>query len=1165
MSLPKFKIYSSSAGSGKTYTLTKEYLKLALQTDNPYYFRRILAITFTNDAANEMKERILKALRALADDGDLPEREKAGNDALLAQITQEMNEAIGHPVGSQPANNRYERPVSGNPEEDAPDNYVTEDLIRRRAGQTYRKIIHQYSDFSVCTIDSFVNRIVSAFTEELDIPFNYEVDTDTHTLLNAAIDRLLDKVGREEFAPLTEAMEAFALEKAEEGRNWNRLPDELADFGRHLFNEQVFASVGKVKDLNTQDFLRLRQQLSFHNAEVERCLREKAHQALRLMNTHGLTPKDFFQGDRGIGGFWTKWAGKLDLATAPNSYVQKTILEDAWYGGKAPASQRAAIEAIKAELAECFHCIEDIRTGVAAKYGLFQQLMPAFYKLSVLNQIREELKDVQREKNTIHVSDFNKTILDIVLREPVPFIYERMGERYNHILIDEFQDTSVLQWTNLMPLIENSLGSAHFNLAVGDAKQAIYRWRGGEMEQIVYLHQQQPEKLLARRTHPQLVDRYATIRPHLAPARLNTNYRSASEIIAFNNAFFRAVANDHPYDLLGSIYDQDFEQELPPNARHGGHVQVTFLDKTESEAGETSYEEETMRAVLRTIEEAQRAGYELKDIAILNRKNEHGRRIAHFLKERGFDIISQDSLSLRFSDAVNLLIAVLKVVHTPDNRLAKYEALYLFHRIVRRQIPDNSLNEQIRTVVERGDAKLFYDHFAENGYPVQFFRLQQANLYEIVEKLIDTFRLFDQPRQAEYLFRFLDVVLEFSVKQTNRLADFIGYWERKKDLSINTPRSLNAVTLTSIHRAKGLEYPVIILPFADWSLTPVWNSAMWVDLEEVDFDELTVGADPLANAPGKKLHAASVQIVKSLVNTAVHPQYIREWERTFIESLNMLYVALTRPKDRLYILAKNHDPRSNNYRDCVSHLFYRFLQEKGLWQEGVSTYVWHEGVPKSLPSVVNPADSVLELGRIIVHDQNDRLRLSRSASRLFDLDTFEKHRDWVRKLYDIVTRVRHAGEVDKVLRLLVGEGLFDKSEAVRLKERVEQLISHPRLQPLFAQGLRVDLGREILFSATAAVAKSDNPLSATAAVAGSGIPPGGPSLGGAESKSQEVIKPDRVVWQGSRPTIVDYKTGSPEPWHQEQMERYAVLFARMGFRVAEKWLVYLEEGSVLSG
>ncbi|MBC7923401.1 MAG: UvrD-helicase domain-containing protein, partial [Ferruginibacter sp.] len=1004
----------------------------------------------------------------------------------------------------------------------------------------------QYSDFAVCTIDSFVNRIVSAFTEELDIPFNYEVDLDTHTLLNAAIDRLLDKVGREEFAPLTEAMEAFALEKAEEGRNWNRLPDELADFGRNLFNEQVFASVGKVRDLNTQDFLRLRRQLSFHNAEVERCLREKAHDALRLMDAHGLTAKDFFQGDRGIGGFWTKWAGKIDLAAAPNAYVQKTIREDAWYGGKALASQRAAIEAIKAGLAECFHCIEGIRTGAGAKYVLFQQLMPAFYKLSVLNQIREELKDIQRDKNTIHISEFNKTILDVVLREPVPFIYERMGERYNHILIDEFQDTSVLQWNNLLPLIENSLGSAHFNLVVGDAKQAIYRWRGGEMEQIVYLHQQQPEKLLAmNRTHHQLVDeRYASIRPHLTSARLNTNYRSASEIIAFNNAFFRSVANDHPYDLLGSIYDQHFEQELPADARHGGHVQVTFLDKTGSEAGETSYDEETMRAVLRTIEEAQRAGYDLKDIAILNRKNEHGRRIAHFLKERGFDIISQDSLSLRFSGAVNLLIAILKVVHIPDNRLAKYEALYLFHRIVRRQIPDNPLNERIRAVVESGDAGLFYDYFAGNGYPVQF-RLQQANLYEITEKLIDTFRLFDQPQQAEYLFRFLDVVLEFSVKQTNQLADFLGYWEQKKEsLSINTPRNLNAVTLTSIHKAKGLEYPVVILPFADWSLTPVWNSAMWVDLEEVDFDELTVGADPLANLPGKKLHAASVQIVKSLVNTAVHPQYIREWERTFIESLNMLYVALTRPKDRLYVLARNYDARNSGYRDCVSHLFYRFLQEKGLWQEGVSAYVWQEGVPKPPSPGENAADSVLELGRIIVHDQSDRIRLSRSASRLFDLDTFEKHRDWGRKLYEIIIRLRHAGEVDKVLRSLVGEGLFDKSEAVRLKERVAQIISHPRLLPLFAEGQRVDLGREILSGG----ALTDGAL-----------------LGNVGSKSREVIKPDRVVWQGSRPTIVDYKTGSPETWHREQMERYAALFARMGFRVAEKWLVYLEEGNVVGG
>ncbi|MES2733102.1 MAG: UvrD-helicase domain-containing protein [Bacteroidota bacterium] len=1106
---PKFKIYSSSAGSGKTYTLTKEYLKLALKTDSPFYFRRILAITFTNDAANEMKERILQALRNFSDDSDLSEKEKAKSDAFLAEVMQEMNE-FGNPSGAFDT--------------------VTEEILRLRAGQTYKKIIHEYADFAVCTIDSFVNRIVSAFTEELNIPFNYEVDMDTQTLLNAAVERLLDKVGREEYSQLTEAMEAYAQEKAEEGRNWNQLPDELASFGRNLFNEQVFSSVSKVQDLNVLDFMRIREQLTRHNAEVERCLRVKAQQAIQLIAANGLTNKDFYYGDKGIAAFFGKWNGtKMYFADTPNSYVRKTIEEDIWYTGK--STQREVIDLIKSELAECFHCIENIRGETGAKYSLFQQLLPAFYKLSVLNQLKQELREIQRDKNTIHISDFNKTILDIVLREPVPFIYERMGERYNHILIDEFQDTSVLQWTNLLPLIENSLGSAHFNMAVGDAKQAIYRWRGGEMEQIVHLYQQQPDQLMAmNRTHNELVEeRYFGISQYLTPAQLRTNYRSTQEIIAFNNAFFRAVADFSHFDrpLLASIYDADFEQELPAEPKVGGHVQISFLDKVEGPEEEIFYEQVMMQAVLQTIEEAERAGYEWTDIAILSRKNQEGKDIANFLKEHGYDIISQDSLSLQFSDAVNLLVALLKVVHNPENKLAKYEALYLFSRIIVREIPDNVVNEHIRTVVESGEPQLFYDYFVDKGFFIEAFRLQQIGIYEITEKLIDTFQLFAKARQAEYLFRFLDVVLEFSTKQSNQLADFMAYWEQKKDkLSINTPRNRRAITLTSIHRAKGLEYPVVIIPFADWSLTPMRNAAMWVDLEDIQYDELTLLSDD-EHTLDKRLSSSSVSIISALGDTPLQEQYQREMERTYIESLNMLYVAMTRSINRLYVLAKRNDFTKANYRNGVSYLFYRFLQEKELWKEDTCTYVWCEGAEKPPKTESLPDENILELTHIISHDKTDSARLSRSASRLFDLDTFEKKKDWGHKLYDAISRLRHAGELDKVLRMLVSEGMIDKTESAQLRTQIQQLISLPELKAFFEEGLRVDLCREILL------------------------------------RGKEVLKPDRVVWKGSRIIIFDYKTGSPELWHRDAMEKYEESFTKMGFQQIEKWLVYLEDGKVI--
>jgi ATP-dependent helicase/nuclease subunit A len=277
-----FKIFSSSAGSGKTYHLTKEYLKLALQSDNPSYYRSVLAITFTNDAANEMKERILSALRLFIEE-HLDERARAKSEALLQAITQEIRQ-------------EYDQP-----ETDA-------ETIRRRARKAFEQILYNYSEFSVSTIDAFVNKVVAAFTRELDIPYNFEVDLDTTTLLNNAVSLLLDKVNNgPENGLLAQTLEHYALEKAEEGRSWNNLPAELAGFAAHLLNEQVYEAVTELQKLSLEDFRKIRQELYAQKKQIEQTVLAAAQQAIDLFAAHQVEPAHLHQKERGIYGFFNKY------------------------------------------------------------------------------------------------------------------------------------------------------------------------------------------------------------------------------------------------------------------------------------------------------------------------------------------------------------------------------------------------------------------------------------------------------------------------------------------------------------------------------------------------------------------------------------------------------------------------------------------------------------------------------------------------------------------------------------------------------------------------------------------------------------------------------------------------------------------------------------------
>ena len=1107
------KVYSSSAGSGKTYTLTKEYLKLALHTPDPSYYRTILSITFTNDAAAEMKERILHALRSLQPENGTDLKEKRKAEELLQAITNELNQEYpGH-------------------------NYTTE-LLRIRAKEVFIQILFHYADFAVSTIDSFVNKVVQAFTRELNIPFNFEVDLDAATLLNTAVAMLLDQVKDGEGNLLANTLEQYAEEKASEGKSWNSLPTELAEFGQNLLNEQVYEAVLSLQKLKLDDFRKIRTELQKKLKTIESEIQTVAKEGTDLIQNAGIPAEAFANGKLGIPSYFEGLVKEVDLEK-PYAYAHKTFASGKFYSGKASALDKANIDGISGGLTDCYNRIEAIKNERGSEYTLIKEMIPNLYKLSVLNELEKCMQEIKKDKNLVHISEFNKKITDIVLHEPIPFIYERLGEKYHHILIDEFQDTSALQWNNLLPLIDNTLAGGHFNLVVGDAKQAIYRWRGGDLEQILHLYKRQTENLYENRRNEEILsERYQSVDHSLRPQNLNTNYRSDTQIINFNNELFRFIA-DHKgreFETLQGIYDETFPQIAPSHKNEkGGLVQVIFasdedpnfeLDLQNGNRTETlfegydheqiiTYSESNFDITLQLVKQALNDGYSLKDIAILSRRNANSREIATFLKEKGYAIISSDSLSLQNAEVVNLLIALFRIFNRPDDGLARAEALGLIYKIVLEEPVNSRVTEEIAAVADDARSEIFFNKVRALGYDLKEKETGNLSLYELTEKLIRILDLLGKNNECEYLFRFLDLVMEYSLNNSNNLANFLQYWDlHKEKLSINTPKDLNAITITSIHKAKGLAYPVVIVPFADWSVVPMNRSLLWGKLNE-------------ENAPVEKLDVAVVGMSSRLENTALKAQYQTELERTFIENLNMLYVALTRPEHRLYLIAKKLDFTKEGNMKNISYFLHAYLVNKGLWDVAKPVFTLAEDF-SAFQAKNATVSGHYSLEALHATDWEKRLKLKQHANNIFDFETQQQQRNWSRRLHYALSRLTTAEELETVLNSLKNQGIISRREMPEFTERLQTVVQHPQMQHYFSNEVVFENEKEILDVRTLR------------------------------------YKPDRIVFDAktNAVTLIDFKLPPEKNEYIENLNSYAQLFAELMHSDITCLLYFFEEERV---
>jgi ATP-dependent exoDNAse (exonuclease V) beta subunit len=1060
MSDKNFTIYKSSAGSGKTFTLVKEYLALALNdtSDPPQAYKHILAITFTNKAAAEMKERIVKALKELAEDD-------------YSSISGGTKTLLGILKGHEKLNTLGP---------------LNDEIIRKRAKRILTSILHNYSDFAIGTIDAFVHKVVRTFAFDLKIPMSFEIEMDDEKLLSEAIDLLIAQIGNDE--KLTKALIEFTESKTDDEKSWH-IETDLMKFAKNLLNEEGAVYIEKLKELGVDDFFRIKEALFSEIKNFESRVIAEAKKANQMILDSGLTAKCFFQGDRGIAGYFEKLSkGRMDQMN-PNSYVKATVGEDKWSAGKISGEEQSAIEGIKSRLLDSFNAIQVIKDEGFSDYTLFQLINRNIYSLAVLNEIEKLLSEYKSQNSIVHISEFNKMIAKIVLNEPIPFIYERLGERYNNYLIDEFQDTSVLQFQNLLPLIDNSLASGHFTMLVGDGKQAIYRWRGGEVEQFAML-----PKIFAHNDNPLVLEREESLERNHSPKVLNRNFRSKREIIEFNNSMFRTLSGQLN-EKYRNIYD-NLEQEFNPE-NTGGFVQVEFIQEQQDE-----WREQNLIRTYEIIMHLLSDNYLLKDIAILVRKNTDGSDIANYLTEMNIPVISSDSLLLSNSKDVNFLHSILKFLASTNDNIVHAEIIEYF--VASNYIKGKVIDE----LISQKNSKGLLPIIRSVAGTFDVGTLSKMALYELVEELIGLFKLNAQPNA--YIQFYLDEVLNYSIKKNNNLNDFIEYWEEKKGkASLVIPQGMDAVSIMTIHRSKGLEFPVVILPFSSGKVKNGKND-LWIALE---------------NEKLHGLNSALVPVSESLNDTPYGELYEEEKGKSLLDSMNVMYVAFTRPEERMYILADKPSKNPSNMGKTSDMLAY-YYQVKGEWQDSQTIYTFGKE-EKHIAHKTEVSTSNFKLETFNSNQWRDSIKMRKAASSIWNTTMAETKKDYGVMVHTALARIKYSEDAWSALNSMVAEGLINKEEKDHLSETIAKIISLPQLSSYFSKGFLIKNEAEVI------------------------------------DFSGGVFRPDRVVIDNKNAVIIDYKTGSKKQIHQQQIIQYGDLLSQMGYTVTEKLLVYIEELEVI--
>jgi ATP-dependent exoDNAse (exonuclease V) beta subunit len=1042
MQSPSFSIYDASAGSGKTYTLVKEYLKIILSSPRNDAYRNILAITFTNKAVHEMKSRIV---------GSLSEFAKEEPSAKAVDLMEDLARDTGLSIIK----------------------------IKTKSQSIIKHLIHNYAAFDISTIDKFTHKVIRAFAHDLNLPMTFEVTLDTENLLIEAVDAIIAQAGQDE--TLTKLLIDFTMEKTDDDKSWD-VSREILETGRLVLNENNRNEILHFQDKSIEEFVEIKKKMLALCKDLESENENFATEALSLIDKNGIDLKSFSRGT-----FPNHLESIRDGKFNPRN---KTFHEFDDIAINKTAKDKALIENIIPELLQT---LEKIYKNFE-KRDFYKAFLKNITPLSLLNTVSNELAKIQSEQNILSISEFNAIIHREIQNQPAPFIYERLGERYRHFFIDEFQDTSEMQWQNLIPLIDNSLsgqddfGNKGTLMIVGDPKQSIYRWRGGKAEQFIEL---------SKEANP-------FNNPDKEIKHLDTNYRSYSEVIDFNNAFFKLMSTEFSNEDYKDLYENHSFQNS--NSKKGGYVNISFLPIIEkSDADEEEVVEKSdlyVLSTLNTIQKVVREGFEYRDIVILTRKRDQGIAIANYLTEQNIPLLSSETLMIQNATEVRLIVYLLKYLNNSADLESKANFLHFLATHKETNLP-------IHDFIAMGMSKRFEADFEKwlltFDVSLSFENVRKKSLYEAVEIIISKFVL---PAEGNaYIQFFLDIVLERDIRNQAGIADFLYFWDKNGDrFSIPSPEGNNAVRIMTIHKSKGLEFPVVIMPFAEEDYNRKPKDKLWLDTEDVDLDIPRALIDNSSAVEGFGESASAVFNLKK--------------QEELLDNINVLYVALTRAEEQLYVISQSLKERKDGeFPNNMASFFIKYLINEGVYDSERLEYDFGNKTRLSIRGrtvdLVKPIPVVSE----VLNPKN--IKIAQREALMWGTHQQEAI-SYGNVVHEILAFVKDKSDVDLAVTKALENGLIKVDQVDQVLRTLKEIVNHSELSFCF------DGNYSILNEQTIV------------------------------QKEGKILKPDRIViTKNNEAYLLDYKTGLANPKYKQQLQEYQDAIEDLGYKVLKKALVYI--------
>jgi ATP-dependent helicase/nuclease subunit A len=1040
--------------------LAREYLKLALRLRS-HYFKHILAVTFTNKATQEMKDRILAYLDEFANG--------RGGD-LGTELKSELK--------------------------------LDDNTFQQYAQETQAAILHEYSHFAISTIDAFFQKVIRSFTREAGLTGDYRLEIDQEPVMQEVIDALIDELGSNK--TLTEWVIEFARENLENEKAWD-VRTNLLDFSKEIFREEFKAVEDDVvrKTSDPLFFRELRTRLTAIRYKFIHSVAKAGQEALEILSKQPWSFTDLNYGrNSGLFGFLEACASLKRVKDVKEAGVRvKSFAESSsfWPAKKTPFA--AAIVALaEAELIPRLNRIlalieSDLTDALSAEVAL-QNL----YVFGLVSDISRKLKEYKDENNLMLLADAPKFLNGVIQDSDTPFIYEKVGSFYKNYLIDEFQDTSGLQWKNFLPLLLNSLDQGYSSLVVGDVKQAIYRWRGGDLN----LLQSSVE---------------ADIGSHrIQIENLERNFRSAAAIVEFNNALFASASQIVSFDTNQPVSAEAYEDvRQKTSATRPGFVEVQYVKDDPDDLG---WRENVLALLPSYLEKLQDAGVSLADVAFLVRRNEEGQEIISYLlrhklkqtqSQYRYDVVSGESLRISSAATVNLLEGAMKYLLNPDDEIARSQLAFEFARIFD---PNRPLTE----VFPVGNQATF-----ESYLPLSFTKekssLKKLPLFELTETLIRIFKLGDQTGELPFLQAFQNLVLDFFTRERNDLGAFLEWWaDNKNKKSIPVSGNVNAAQVISIHKSKGLQFKYVIIPFCSWNIDHDGFNApqLWVKSDSPAFRD--VGYLP-------------VKYGSILSKTVFQDYYHEEMAKAYLDNLNLLYVAFTRAEEGLVILAP--DPDSRQGKKGVTNLLHKSIVRSESLQKKYNPLLLRvsEGEwPVSVEGTIIHDQHIVQLDRYLTSEWRDKLVIRREARGWFDPDHEENRKKITYGLYvhAVLSKIKTTDDVPAVLDLLRFEGMINAQEQDALTTDIGSLLANKKVSSWFSPGWEVKTEVPILLP------------------------------GGTEARIDRLLLRDRQC------VVVDFKTGEPTRADQRQVLEYMDILRKMNYPQIEGYLLYTRTGEVIS-